>query len=162
MLLGAVRHDRRPSHSERDHVHVIRRFRTSELLQRDRLVAIGRAASAVLLRPGQACVAGVEHLPAPRPTGFSRKVLRQPSSNLCSKGDLVGTVAKVHTRNLEQNHGTDHVAGLEILECLSHVPEPDPLRDHAGEIELALAGPLEELWEVECRYVVAAVRDDDS
>ncbi len=133
-----------------------------ELLQHDRLMAVGRAAAAVLLGPGQARVAGVEHLPAPLPTRLGREVVRQPSADLRSESDLVGTVAKVHTRNLEQNHRTDHVARLEILECLGHVLELDALRDHAREIELALVSPLKELWEVERGQVVAAVRDDDS
>ena len=65
LLLGAVRDDRRPGHAEADHADVGRSLRRGELFVEDRLEAVRRARAAVLLRPGQARVAGLVELAAP-------------------------------------------------------------------------------------------------
>ena len=65
LRVGAVDDDRRAGHAEADHADVRRRRGGGHLLVEDRLVAVGRARAAVLLRPGQAGVAGVVELAAP-------------------------------------------------------------------------------------------------
>src|ERR1700704_6326453 len=65
LLVGAPRDDRRAGHAEPDHAEVRRSFGARELLEEDRLVAVRRAGAAVLLRPRQACVAGLAELVAP-------------------------------------------------------------------------------------------------
>src|SRR5438132_1837802 len=51
---------------------------------------------------------------------------------------------------------------MQLLQRARRVLEPDLLRHHPGEVELALERPGGELREVLCRQVVAAVRDEDS
>ena len=65
LLVGAVRHDRRPGHPEADHADVGGSLRARHLLVEDGLEAVRRSRSAVLLRPGQPGVPGLVELAAP-------------------------------------------------------------------------------------------------
>src|SRR5262249_40520144 len=65
LLLRAARDDRRPGHAQTDHADVGWSLRRCELLVKDRLEAVRRAAAPVLLRPGQARVAGLVETSTP-------------------------------------------------------------------------------------------------
>jgi hypothetical protein len=74
---------------------VRRRLGACELLERYRLVAVRRALAAVLLRPGQPGVAGVEDLPRPL-AGIPRGQVRlEPRANARAELGFVWGVAKV-------------------------------------------------------------------
>jgi hypothetical protein len=90
-----VEHDRRPGHPEPDHAHVRRRLGARELLEHDRLVAVGRALAAVLLGPGQPGIAGVEDLPRPLARLARREVRLEPGAHARAEGGFVWGVAKV-------------------------------------------------------------------
>ena len=110
LLLGAVRHDRRPGHAESDHADVRRRARQRRLLEVDRLEAVRRAGAAVLLRPRQAGVARVveraapvavervvEPLRAAAPAApLLREIRVEPGAQLRAEGGFLGSVAEVH------------------------------------------------------------------
>jgi len=74
---------------------VRRRLGAGELLERDRLVAVGRALAAVLLRPGQPGVAGVEDLPRPLAGIAGGQVRLEPGTNARAELGFVWGVAKV-------------------------------------------------------------------
>ena len=69
LLVAAPGDDRRAGHAEPDAADVVRRTDSRGLLEEDALERVRRPAAAVLLRPGQADVAGVVQRAAPRP-GF--------------------------------------------------------------------------------------------
>src|SRR4029079_5127737 len=106
---GAVRHDRRPRHAEADDADVARRAGARHLLVEDRLVAVRRARAAVLLRPGQARVAGLGELAAPlapealearlaaaQTAELLREVGPDPRPRLRAEGRFRGRVPQVH------------------------------------------------------------------
>jgi hypothetical protein len=66
-----------------------------ELLERDRLVAVWRALAAVLLRPGQPGIAGVEDLPRPFARIARGQVRLEPRANARAELGFVWGVAKV-------------------------------------------------------------------
>ena len=110
LLLGPVRHDRRPGHAEADHADMRGRLRARHLLEEDRLEAVRGAGAAVLLRPGQPGVAGLEELAAPlaaevvveallaaSPAApLLRQVVVQPRAQLGAKGCFLGCIAQIH------------------------------------------------------------------
>ena len=110
LLLRAVRDDRRPGHVEADHADMGRSLHRGELLVEDRLEAVGRTRAAVLLRPGQPCVAGLVQLAAPladegilEPLGAAaaaalvrREVRVDPGAQLRPKRPFLLRVAQVH------------------------------------------------------------------
>ena len=111
LLVRPVRHDRRAGHPDPDHADVARRLGARDLLEEDRLVAVRRAAAAVLLRPRQPCVARLAELPAPlaigllepaaaAPPGRLRDVLRDEVAHLLPEPCLVGRVAEIHREDL--------------------------------------------------------------
>jgi len=110
LLLGAMRHDRRPGHAEADHTDVWRCLCPRHLFEEDRLVRIGSAAAAVLLRPGETGVASVVECAAPGahlgPVEASRaaavplelvgEVLLDPGAELAPESGFFGGVAQIH------------------------------------------------------------------
>ena len=110
LLLGAVRHDRRPGHAETDDADVRRRLGAGHLLEEDRLVRVGRSAAAVLRRPGQPGVARLVQRAAPGAAGVAvearraaaepaqllREVLLDPGAKLGPEGRLLGGVPQIH------------------------------------------------------------------
>ena len=112
LLVGAVRHDRRPGHPEADDADVRGRLRARHLLVEDRLEAVGRAGAAVLLRPGQPGVAGLVQLAAPLAAEVVAEALLaaapaapllgqvgvEPGAQLGAKGCLLRGVPQVHGR----------------------------------------------------------------
>ena len=129
--VGAVGDDRRPGHAEPDHAEVGRRLGARHLLEEDRLVAVRSAGAAVLLRPGQACVAGLVQLPAPVAAGLLEaaaadlvgEVRLDPRAQLRAEGGLLRRVAKIHgddsipseTRRLAEHAELRHVGGEPAL-----------------------------------------------
>src|SRR5205807_2894394 len=65
LLVGAVRHDRRPGHPEPDDADVGGSLRARHLLVEDGLEAVRGAGAAVLLGPGQPGIPGLVQLAAP-------------------------------------------------------------------------------------------------
>src|SRR5688572_32147928 len=110
LRLGAVGDDRGAGHPEADHAEVRGRLRAGHLLEEDRLVAVGRAGAAVLLRPGQPGIARVEELAAPlaarllEPAApdLVREVLLDPGAQLRAERCLLGRVAQIHAPTLNR------------------------------------------------------------
>src|SRR6185369_11460212 len=100
LLLAAVGHDRRSGHAKPDHADVRRRLGARELLERDRLVRVRRALAAVLHGPGQAGVARVVLLAAPRAPVLVRRVRLDPLPHLGAEGSLFRAVAEFHVTTL--------------------------------------------------------------
>src|SRR5207248_11766957 len=65
LVVAAVRHDRRPGHTEPDDADVGGSLRARHLLVEDGLEAVRGARAAVLLGPGQPGIAGLVQLAAP-------------------------------------------------------------------------------------------------
>ena len=120
-------------------------------------MAVRRAFAAVLVRPGDADEAGLVHLLAPFEPGLGRQVPLEPAPDSCAEGGLLGTVAQVHLLNLNQDHGSDHVSGLEIRKSTVDLVQTDRLRDHSFEVEFSLARPGDQLREVLRGPVIASV-----
>ena len=96
LLLGAVGDHHRPAHRQAEHVGRARRFQARRLADEDRLLDQGRAAAAVLLRPGDPGPAGLVHLALPlAPEGHhllearlrlgAGVVLLEPGANLVAE-----------------------------------------------------------------------------
>src|SRR6185436_14586005 len=110
LRLGAAGDDRRPGHPEADHADVRRPLGSRLLLEVDRLEAGREAASAVLLRPGDADPPAVvqgaaprthlraveARLAAPVAAELVRQVGVQPRAHLLAEARLLGRVAEVH------------------------------------------------------------------
>ena len=110
LRVRAVGHDRRPRHAEPDHADVCGRLGARHLLVEDRLEAVGRAAAAVVRRPGQAGVAGLVKLAAPLAAesvavavgaaspapSLVGQVRVEPAAQLGAKGGFLRRVAEIH------------------------------------------------------------------
>src|SRR5438876_7323537 len=55
------------------------------------------------------------------------------------------------SQNLEHDDGTDHLGRLHVGQGLRGFVEPDPARDHAGEVELPVQRPLGEARKIGLR-----------
>ena len=136
LLLRPVRDDRRPGHVEADHADMGRSLHRGELLVEDRLEAVRRTRAAVLLRPGQPCVAGLVQLAAPladegilEPLGAAaaaalvrREVRIDPGAQLRPKRPLLLRVAQVHEWRLTRRGCRKQLGGASRRRCDAVAP----------------------------------------